>query len=65
MTDIFSATVSGTSADGLFHQKGSNVVPSACNENLLVRFLDADFNSSVDGVADIWELEENLMDYTV
>ena len=40
-------------------------MPSACNENLLVRFLDADFNSSVEGVADIWELEENLMDYTV
>ena len=30
---------------------------SACNKNLLVRFLDDEFNSSVDGV----ELEENLI----
>ena len=44
-----------------FRQKGSNIVPSACSENLLVRFLDDGFHSSVDGVVDILELEERLI----
>ena len=45
----------------VFFDKGSNIVPSECSENLLVRFLDDGFNSSVDGVVDILELEENLI----
>ena len=31
-------------------------MPFACNENLLVRILNDEFNSSVDGVFDIWEI---------
>ena len=41
-----------------FRQKGHNIVPSACNENLLVRFLDDGFNSSVDSVV------ENIVNIT-
>ena len=37
------------------------LVPSACNENLMGPFLDDGFNYFVDGVIDIWELEENLI----
>ena len=56
------STVSGTIVGGLFRQKGSNIVHSACNENLLVRFLDDGFHSSVDGVVD---LEENLIVWNI
>ena len=58
---FFGSTFSGSIFVGLFQQEGWNIVPSACNENLLVRFLDDGFYSSVDGVIDMWELEENLI----